>query len=255
MRLSGKRVVVAGGGGGMGLAIASALLAEGAEVVLADRDGARLDAVAAELGESRVETTRCDLTSEPEVRALAEGAGAVHGLVNAQGIAPFTSVADTSLQEWHDVIEVNLTSVFLTCRELGRGMAARGEGSIVNFASTAGSFGVPEMSAYTASKHGVIGLTRVLALEFGRRGVRANCICPGATLTPMLLATPEEYRAARVRRVPLGRLAEPDDQARVAVFLLSNESTYVTGACIPVDGGISALAPGTAERDIRGAEQ
>jgi meso-butanediol dehydrogenase/(S,S)-butanediol dehydrogenase/diacetyl reductase len=238
----------------MGRAIARALLAQGAEVVLSDRDSQKLDAVKAELGGARVETACCDLASEDAVQALAAGLGSVHGLVNAQGISPFTGIEHTSLREWHDVIEANLTSVFLTCREFGRGMIARGEGSIVNFASTAGSFGVPEMAAYTASKHGVIGLTRVVALEFGRRGVRANCICPGATLTPMLLSTPEEYRAARIRRVPLGRLAEPEDQANATVFLLSDESAYITGACIPVDGGITALAPGTAERDIRGVE-
>jgi NAD(P)-dependent dehydrogenase (short-subunit alcohol dehydrogenase family) len=250
--LTGKRIVLAGGGGGMGGAIARVLVEQGASVVLADRDQARLDAAAAELRSSAVSSVRCDLTSEADVQALAATAGDVHGLVNAQGISPFVALHDMTLDVWRDVIDVNLTSVFLTCRELGGTMAALGRGSIVNISSTAGIAGVPEMTAYTASKHGVIGLTRALSLELGRRGVRANCICPGATLTPMLLSTPSEYREARVRRVPLRRLADPSDQANVVAFLLSDASAYITGAAIPVDGGVSALAPGTAERDLRG---
>jgi NAD(P)-dependent dehydrogenase (short-subunit alcohol dehydrogenase family) len=252
VQLSGKRIVLAGGGGGMGGAIARVLVEQGATVVLADRDQDRLDAAVAELSSSAVSTVRCDLTSEAEVRALAESAGEVDGLVNAQGISPFVGFRELTLDLWRDVIDVNLTSVFLTCRELGGAMAARGRGSIVNISSTAGIAGVPEMTAYTASKHGVIGLTRALSLELGRSGVRANCICPGATLTPMLLSTPEEYREARIKRVPLRRLADAVDQANVVAFLLSDASAYITGAAIPVDGGVSALAPGTAERDLRG---
>jgi len=251
VRLRGKTVVVAGGAGGMGAAIAQTLQEEGAVVTLVDRDSERLDAVRAALG-AETTTYPCDLTSEQEVRDLVAQVGPVDGLVNAQGIAPFNALADTALDEWRAVIDANLTSVFLACREFGRAMATATSGAIVNFSSTAGSFGVPQMAAYTAAKHGVIGFTRAIALELGRHGVRANCVCPGATLTPMLLATPEEYRSARIRRVPLGRLAEPQDQARVTAFLLSDDAAYVTGACIPVDGGISALAPGTAERDIRG---
>jgi NAD(P)-dependent dehydrogenase (short-subunit alcohol dehydrogenase family) len=112
-------------------------------------------------------------------------------------------------------------------------------------------FGVPAMAAYTAAKHGVVGLTRALAVEWARFGVRVNCICPGATLTPMLLATTEEFRASRSRRIPLGRLGEPADQARVALFLASPDAAYVTGAVVPVDGGIAAMAPGTAESALR----
>jgi meso-butanediol dehydrogenase/(S,S)-butanediol dehydrogenase/diacetyl reductase len=239
----------------MGTAIATTLLEAGAEVLLVDRDREQLEAVVAALSSEAVASYPCDLTSESQVRSLVAHAGAVHGLVNAQGIAPFNGLANTTLDEWQAVLDANLTSVFLTCRGFGAVMSAAGAGSIVNFSSTAGSFGVPEMSAYTAAKHGVIGFTRAIAIELARRNVRVNCVCPGATLTPMLLATPEEYRAARIRRVPLGRLAEPNDQARATAFLLSDDSAYITGACIPVDGGMSALAPGTAERDIRGEAQ
>ena len=110
------------------------------------------------------------------------------------------------------------------------------------------------MAAYTAAKHGVVGLTKALAIEWGHAGVRVNCVCPGATVTPMLMATSAEYRARRIERVPLGRLAEPLDQANVAVFLLSDAASYVTGAVVPVDGGIQALAPGTAAADINAAD-
>lgn len=251
MTLTGKRIVVAGGAGGMGAAIAAALLADGAELVLADRDSARLALVEADLGSERVASVVCDLTSEDDVRNLAYESGSIDGLVNVQGTAEFSSLELTSLESWHATVDSNLTSTFLTCRELGGRMAIDGGGSIVNFASTAGFFGVPRMAAYTAAKHGVVGLTRALAVEFGRRQVRVNCVCPGATLTPMLLATAEEYREARIRRVPLGRLADPGDQAAVVAFLLSDAARYTTGALIPVDGGVSAVAPGTAESDIQ----
>lgn len=122
--------------------------------------------------------------------------------------------------------------------------------TIVNFSSSAGVFGVPNMVAYSAAKHGVVGLTKALAVEWARAGVRVNCVCPGATLTPMLMATSQEYRDGRTERVPLGRLGEPVDQALAAVFLLSDDAAYVTGTALPVDGGISALAPGTAAADI-----
>ena len=256
MRVSGKTVVVAGAAGGMGRAVARLLLEEGATVVLVDQDQPVLEALAAELpAPDRTRAAVCDLTDEDQVGELAGGLGEVDGLLNLQGIASFAAIQDTTLAQWRAVLDANLTSAFLSCREFGRIMVARGTGSIVNVASTAGLFGVPRMTAYTAAKHGVVGLTRALAVELGEHGVRVNCICPGATLTPMLMTTPESYRTARTRRVPLGRLAEPSDQAAVALFLISDESAYVTGASIPVDGGISAVAPGTADTSIHTQEE
>jgi A-factor type gamma-butyrolactone 1'-reductase (1S-forming) len=255
MRISGKTVVVAGAAGGMGRAAAQLLLREGASVVLVDRDERALaDLMTGLPGGSAARSVTCDLTDEDHVRYLATEVGSVDGLLNLQGIAPFATIGDTTLGEWRSVLDANLTSVFLTCREIGGAMAAQGRGSIVNVASTAGLFGVPQMAAYTAAKHAVVGLTRSLAIEYGEYGVRVNCLCPGATLTPMLMTTSEEYRSARARRVPLGRLAEPSDQAGVAVFLISDESAYLTGAAIPVDGGISAVAPGTADANIHTRE-
>jgi 2,5-dichloro-2,5-cyclohexadiene-1,4-diol dehydrogenase 1 len=249
--VSGKYIVVAGAAGGMGRVIARLLCERGAHVLLADNDAGRLQGVIAEIGiPGQAESFACDLTSEADVTELAALAGGADGLVNVQGVSPFAGLLETSVADWRRTLDANLTSVFLTCREIGGQMTRGGGGSIVNFASTAGLFGVPQMTAYTAAKHGVVGLTKALAAEWGRAGVRVNCICPGATQTPMLMATAEEYRAARIRRVPLGRLAEPADQAEVAIFLLSDAASYLSGTAIPVDGGIHALAPGTAESDI-----
>jgi meso-butanediol dehydrogenase / (S,S)-butanediol dehydrogenase / diacetyl reductase len=256
MRVNGKTVVVAGAAGGMGRAVARLLLDEGASVVLVDRDEKPLEALEAELPAGRrASSVVCDLTDEDQVRDLAARLDIVDGLLNLQGIAPFAAIGDTTTAQWRAVLDANLSSVFLTCREIGGMMARRGMGSIVNVASTAGLFGVPQMAAYTAAKHGVVGLTRALAVELGEHGVRVNCICPGATLTPMLMTTPDSYRAARTRRVPLGRLADPADQAAVAMFLISDDSAYLSGAAIPVDGGISAVAPGTAEESIHTREE
>lgn len=156
----------------------------------------------------------------------------------------------TTREVWARQIAVNLSGTFNACQAFGSVMVERGSGAIVNVASTAGLFGVPGMAAYSAAKHGVVGLTRALAVEWGRAGVRVNCICPGATLTSMLRATSEDYRAERVRRVPLNRLGEPGEQVAVALFLASDAASYVTGAIVPVDGGVSAMAPGTAEGAI-----
>jgi len=138
VRLRGKTVVVAGGAGGMGAAIAQTLQEEGAVVTLVDRDSERLDAVRADLG-AETTTYPCDLTSEQEVRDLVAQVGPVDGLVNAQGIAPFNALADTALDEWRAVIDANLTSVFLACREFGRAMATATSGAIVNFSGSYGN--------------------------------------------------------------------------------------------------------------------
>ena len=139
------------------------------------------------------------------------------------------------------MIDVNLTGTFLTCLAFGRQMVERRSGKIVNFGSTASLSGVPGMVHYTAAKHGVLGLTRALAVEWGKYNVYVNCICPGATTTPLMLGcTNQKWRSARQRRIPLGRLGSPEDQARVALFLASEMSSFVTGHNVPVDGGTLA---------------
>ncbi len=151
------------------------------------------------------------------------------------------------------MIDINLTGMFYCCREVGKEMIKRRQGKIINISSSAGLAGVPYMSHYVASKHGVVGLTKALAVEWGKYNVNVNCICPGATMTPMLLnATTPKYREERIQRIPLHRLAEPDDQAKAALFLASPESDYLTGIVVCTDGGLSALAPSTSESALKG---
>lgn len=250
-------VVVIGGGSGMGEAACLLAAADGDRVAVVDADATRAEAVARRIVSAGGDGQffRCDITDERSVQdvvpVIEDTLGPVDALLNFAGVSDFGEAATTELSTWDRQIRVNLTGTFLTCREFGRPMIERHWGSIVNVASSAGLFGVPSMAAYTAAKHGVVGLTRALAVEWARHGVRVNCICPGATLTPMLQGTSEEFRAARTRRIPLGRFGEPDEQARVALFLASPAAGYVTGAVIAVDGGIAAMAPGTSDTAIR----
>jgi NAD(P)-dependent dehydrogenase (short-subunit alcohol dehydrogenase family) len=245
-------LAITGAASGMGAAAVELALAEGSRILALDRDASALRALSHRLGEPAALTGRgCDVTSPDDVAAAASWAeralGPLDGLLNFAGVSDFAPMVETTDEVWARQIGVNLSGTFNACRAFGAGMVRQGHGAIVNVASTAGQFGVPGMAAYTAVKHGVVGLTRALAVEWGPAGVRVNCICPGATLSPMLLGTTPEYREARIRRIPLGRLGEPTDQASVALFLVSERAAYVTGAIVPVDGGVAAMAPGTSE--------
>lgn len=251
-QMPGTVLVITGAASGMGAAAVGLAIDRGRRIVALDRDEQALRDLSSRLGEPAGLAIRaCDVTSAEEVAATADWAeaavGPVEGLLNFAGVSDFAAMQDTTDEIWQRQVGVNLTGTFHTCRSFGAYMVRRRVGAIVNVASTAGQFGVPGMAAYTAAKHGVVGLTRALAVEWGPTGVRVNCICPGATTSPMLLTTTPEYREARVRRIPLGRFGEPADQASVALFLVSSEAAYVTGAIIPVDGGVAAMAPGTSE--------
>jgi NAD(P)-dependent dehydrogenase (short-subunit alcohol dehydrogenase family) len=249
-------LVVTGAGSGMGAAAVQAGTARYRTVVAIDRDDDALRRLVRPDGHAgALVTAPCDVTSSAAVKETARSILADHGPVDAvlnfAGVSDFGPAVDASSAVWDREVAVNLTGTFLVCQAFGRAMIERGSGAIVNVASTAGTFGVPGMAAYTAAKHGVVGLTKALAVEWGPYGVRVNCICPGATLTPMLLATTEEFRASRSRRIPLGRFGEPSEQAEVALFLASPAAAYVTGAAIAVDGGVAAMAPGTSESALR----
>lgn len=251
-------IVVTGAGSGMGAAAVGLAVGRYQAVIAIDNDVLALERVKADSARpGDVATYGCDITSAAAVTETAEAILAAHGRVDAvlnfAGVSDFGPAIDTAAEVWERELAVNLTGTFLVCQMFGRAMISTGSGAIVNVASTAGAFGVPGMAAYTAAKHGVVGLTRALAVEWAPFGVRVNCICPGATLTPMLLATTEEFRASRSRRIPLGRFGEPSEQAEVALFLASPAAAYVTGAIVPVDGGIAAMAPGTAESALRPA--
>jgi NAD(P)-dependent dehydrogenase (short-subunit alcohol dehydrogenase family) len=240
----------------MGAAAVQAGFTRYRSVVAIDRDEDALRRIAPpKAGAGDLVTVSCDVTSSTDVaqtaRTILTEHGPVDALLNFAGVSDFDPAVDVTPEVWERQIAINLTGTFLVCQAVGRAMIARGSGAIVNVASTAGTFGVPGMAAYTAAKHGVVGLTKALAIEWARFGVRVNCICPGATLTPMLLSTTEEFRASRSRRIPLGRFGEPSEQAEVALFLASPVASYITGAAIPVDGGVAAMAPGTAESALR----
>jgi NAD(P)-dependent dehydrogenase (short-subunit alcohol dehydrogenase family) len=245
----------------MGAAASVLAAAAGEHVVVVDADPSRADDTAARIAAAggSGHAFVCDVTDEAAVDGLVEAVerqvGPVDALLNFAGVSDFAPAAATDLTTWDRQIGVNLTGTFLTCRGFGRPMIHRKSGAIVNVASTAGLFGVPSMAAYSAAKHGVVGLTRALAVEWADHGVRVNCICPGSTLTPMLEGTSEEFRAARTRRIPLGRFGKPDEQARVALFLASPAAGYVTGAIVTVDGGIAAMAPGTSDSALREGQQ
>jgi NAD(P)-dependent dehydrogenase (short-subunit alcohol dehydrogenase family) len=233
--VSEQRVaVVTGAAQGIGRRVAEVLAAEGYALALLDRQP-----VTADLAWTG------DVSSEADVTAFAaavdERFGRVDVLVNNAGIAFITPLEDMSLDDWRQVIEVNLTGPFLLCREFGRRMLAAGAGSIVNIASVAGLRGVADRAAYNASKHGLIGLTRTLAAEWGGRGVRVNAVCPGWVKTEMDVASQAEgaYGDADITdHVPLGRFAAPDDIAQAVAFLADPaKSAFINGTALSVDGG------------------
>jgi NAD(P)-dependent dehydrogenase (short-subunit alcohol dehydrogenase family) len=242
--------VITGAGGGIGRASALRFAEEGARVVAADvveeAGHATAEAVVAAGGEGAF--VRVDVTDEASVAALYEEAerryGAVHVLFNNAGVlAPDDgSVVETSLEAWNRVLAINLTGVFLCCKHGIPKLLAAGGGSVVNMGSISGLVGsATSQIAYAATKGGVIALTRDVAIEFARRGVRANAVCPGPVETPlaMQLYTDQAAWARRRVHIPGGKLGKPEDVAEVALFLASDESRWVTGASYVVDGGIS----------------
>ena len=244
-RLENQTVVIIGGASGMGAAMCELFASEGAKVVIADVNLSAADEVT---GHSLA--LEVDVTDPKSVRELSDRIhdeiGAVDSLVNTVGFARFIPTEQISYDDLRQTLDINLTGVFLCCQAFGQRMIQRRSGKIVNLSSTAGLTGVPGMAHYSAAKHGVVGLTRALAVEWGKYNINVNCICPGATATPMLMqSTDEAWRENRSSRIPLHRLATPEDQARVALFLVSHDANYVNGAVIATDGGVAAMAAGT----------
>jgi NAD(P)-dependent dehydrogenase (short-subunit alcohol dehydrogenase family) len=241
-RLGGKVAIVTGAGSGIGRAIATALHAEGASVALADITGNE-KAVADELGD-RTLAVRADVTSGAGVAALVAAAreafGGLHVIVNNAGIdGDMGPLADSSEENFDRVIAVNLKGVFLGMKHALPLMVAGGGGSVVNIASAAGLVGFPMISAYCASKGGVVQLTKAAALEYAAAGIRVNAICPGLIDTPLLAAIDPAMTEVARAMTPLGRLGRPEEIANLAVFLASDESSYITGAALPIDGGLT----------------
>jgi 3alpha(or 20beta)-hydroxysteroid dehydrogenase len=240
-RLDGKVAVISGGARGQGEAEARLFVAEGAKVVLGDildEDGEK---VAASLGDDAA-YAHLDVGSEADwdaAIALAEERfGHVDVLVNNAGVLVFQTVHKTTLEEWERVQRVNVTGTFLGIKAVTPSMEAAGGGSIVNISSTAGLVGLPFVAAYVASKWAVRGLTKSAAIDLGHKGIRVNSVHPGGIDTPMVAGTDKE--APFYKRLPVSRMGSPDEVARAALFLASDESSYTTGAELSVDGGATA---------------
>lgn len=257
MDLNGKVAIVTGGGAGIGEAIARRFIACGARVCIAGRRQEMLDDVARSLPDGSVKTCSADVSDERDVErivktALSFSAG-LHVLVNNAAIdANPAGVVDLDVAEWRRMLEVNLTGPFLMMKASIPHMIKAGGGSVVNISSLAGLRCNSEMPAFCASKGGLINLTQQVALDYGRHNVRCNVVCPGATKTAMftenmeafaqMLGTNVEDVFARfMKDVPLSRVARPDEMAGICAFLASDDSSFLTGAAIPVDGGAAVV--------------
>jgi NAD(P)-dependent dehydrogenase (short-subunit alcohol dehydrogenase family) len=236
-----RTVVVTGGARGIGRAVVQRFADAGDRVIALGRDPAALAAL-------DVETRVCDVTDEAAVASVFAGFDEVDVLVNNAGIGESAALASTTLEAWSRHLEVNATGPFLCMRAVVPGMRTRGAGAIVTVASTAGRVGVPYTSAYSASKHAVVGLTRAVAGELAGTGVRVNAVCPTFVRTEMtersianIVArtgrSAEQAEAALAASSPLGRLLEPEEVADAIVFLASPAAAAITGQAVVIDGG------------------
>jgi NAD(P)-dependent dehydrogenase (short-subunit alcohol dehydrogenase family) len=243
MRLQGRIALVTGGASGIGQAVASRFAAEGARVAVADLDEAKSVAAAQALGGRGF---RVDVRDQDEVTALIERVedelGPIGALVTSAGIGASGAILDTTLDEWNRILAVNLTGTFITTQAVGRRMVERGTGSIVLIGSINSRRPVAMRNAYAVSKAGVLSLMQVMAMELGPRGVRINGLAPGPIETPLVSAihTPA-VRAAYAARVPQGRYGTPAEVAAAALFLCSDDASYVNGHMLDVDGGFDAV--------------
>lgn len=245
-RLKDRTAVITGGGSGIGLATAKRFASEGANVVIADIDPAAGEAAAAAVDGIFVNV---NVTDEQEVIDLFAAAKSHYGSVdiafNNAGISPpdDASILDTGIDAWRRVQEVNLTSVYYCCKYALPYMLEQGKGSIINTASFVAVMGAATSQiSYSASKGGVLAMTRELGVEFARKGVRINALCPGPVNTPLLkelFASDPERAARRLVHVPLGRFAEPEELAAAVAFLASDDASFITASTFMVDGGIS----------------
>lgn len=246
-RLDGRVAVITGGSSGIGLATVERFAQEGAKVVIGDIDKESGGALAHRVSGTFVET---DVTDQEQVDTLFRTAHKTYGSVdiafNNAGISPpeDDSILDTDLVAWRRVQEVNLTSVYLCCKAALPYMLEQGRGSIINTASFVAVMGAATSQiSYSASKGGVLSMTRELGVQFARQGVRVNALCPGPVNTPLLkqlFAADPEKAQRRLVHVPMGRFAEAEEMANAVLFLASDESSFMTASTFLVDGGISA---------------
>ena len=251
-RLAGKVALITGGGTGIGKAIALAFAREGAKVALAGRRLEKLYESAREVKSSGGEALAiaCDVSKAGDakraVREAAEGFGRLNVLVNNAGILSVSTIEQISEEEWDRLMAINLKGPFLMCRAALPEFRKAGGGAIVNIGSVLGLVAMKDRAAYCASKGGVTILTKAMALDHAQENVRANCICPSIVETELVKnifagsEKQEALRQARMATIPLRRFGQPADVAEMAVFLASDESSWLTGAAIPLDGGLTA---------------
>jgi 2-keto-3-deoxy-L-fuconate dehydrogenase len=245
-RLQGKTAVVTAAAQGIGHASALAFAREGARVIATDLNAEKLGALTKEQGGAGIVTRKLDATDSAGITALASEIGPVDVLMNCAGFVHHGTVLDTSERDWDFSMTLNVKSMYFTIRAFLPGMLKKGKGSIVNVASGASSVrGVPNRFVYGTSKAAVIGLTKSVATDFIKQGIRCNAICPGTIQTPSLddriaaLGNVEEARKAFIARQPMGRLGTAEEVAALALHLASDESGFTTGAIHIVDGGFS----------------
>lgn len=235
--LEGKRAIITGGAQGIGLATAERFIESGAEVILWDINADMLDKAVAELGEKAAGRV-VELTEEDAVTEAARQAGAIDILVNNAGITGGNGKTwELAPDVWRRTVEVNLVAPYLTCRALIPGMIERGYGRIVNIASIAGKEGNPNASHYSASKAGLIGLTKSLGKELAKTGVVVNCLTPAAARTPIFDQMSQEHIDYMLSKIPLERFLEPAEAAAMIAWLASAECSFTTGGVFDISGG------------------
>ena len=255
-RLAGKVAIITGAGSGIGRASAQLFAAEGARVMCADIHTANVQETARLIGAAAIAST-VDVARPQDIERMVAETIAAFGKLDVlyanAGIAEATNAIDMTMEQWNRMIAINLTSVWLSAKYALPHMITGGGGSIINQSSTAGLIGIPDIPHYSAAKTGVVGLTRQIAAEYGPKNIRCNAICPSSIPTPLMAgvwekrareagntATFEEQQAAVATKYPLRRLGALADCANLALFLASDESAWITGVAMPLDGGLTA---------------
>ncbi len=245
LKLSGKVAVVTGGASGLGLATVKAFLEEGANVVIGDYSEAGEEVARKLGGEDRVRFFHCDVSKEENIKALftrtKEWFGPVDVVFANAGITDGIPAHELTLSQWQRAIDVNLSGVFLTDKYAIEQMLAAGKGgSIINCASILGHVGQDGVTSYSASKAGVVNLTRTLGITYAKQGIRVNAVCPGYVDTPLLDILDDEKKQQLVALHPIGRFGREEEIAKPVVFLASDDASFVVGASLLVDGGYTA---------------